>query len=97
MTPACLLCNSHARPLGPPNGGDIVVKFATNIGSLDISGAAALRRPLEAVAFWSAVVLPFLYLPLLAYGLETTGQLATFFGLLIVNVLAFVIGHDYKR
>lgn len=56
-----------------------------------------LRTPLEAGAFWSAIVLPFLHVPLLFTGLETTGQLLTFLGLLGLNVIAFIVGRDYNR
>lgn len=54
-------------------------------------------RPLEAIAFWSAIALPFLHIPLLFYGLETSGQLLAFFGLLSLNIAAFIIGHGHKR
>lgn len=57
---------------------------------------AVLVRSMEAVAFWLAVALPFLYLPLLANG--TSGQEAVVFvGLLVVNVVALVAGHGYHR
>lgn len=50
----------------------------------------------RAVAFWTAILLPFLYVPLLVGGL--TGQeLLVFGGLLVVNVVALVAGHDYAR
>lgn len=57
----------------------------------------ALSRPIEAIAFWTAVALPFLYIPLLIYGLETSGQVLAFLGLITLNVIAFVLGHGYKR
>ena len=58
---------------------------------------AALFRPIEAIAFWAAIALPFLHVPLLLYGLETTGQLVAFLSLLLLNVLALLIGHGYNR
>lgn len=58
---------------------------------------ARLIRPLEAVAFWSAIALPFLHLPLLIRGLETSGELITFFTLLTLNGIAILVGHPYKR
>ncbi|WP_251342751.1 hypothetical protein [Haloplanus halophilus] len=55
-----------------------------------------LTAPLRFVAFWAAVALPFLYLPLLVGGLE--GQQATVFaGLLLANVAALVLGHEHGR
>ena len=56
-----------------------------------------LFRPIEAIAFWSAITLPFLYLPLVLYGLETTQELTVFFSLLGLNVLALIVGHRYQR
>lgn len=56
-----------------------------------------LSRPIEAVAFWSAVALPFLYLPLLLSGLDTTDQVTAFILLVGLNVVALVIGHRYGR
>jgi hypothetical protein len=55
-----------------------------------------VTAPLRFVAFWVAVALPFLYLPLLAGGLE--GQQATVFvGLLFVNATALLLGHEHRR
>lgn len=48
------------------------------------------------LAFWTAVVLPFLYLPLLVGGLPGQEGLALG-GLLVVNIVALVAGHDYAR
>lgn len=63
----------------------------------DLFTPARLLRPLEALAFWTAIALPFLYIPLLFYGLESPAELAAFVGLVGLNVVAFVIGHRYKR
>lgn len=51
---------------------------------------------LRALAFWTAVVLPFLYLPLLMDGLAGQEWVALG-GLLVVNVVALVVGHEYAR
>lgn len=57
---------------------------------------AYVRRPLEATAFWTAVVLPFLYLPLLAGGFTGNDPYA-FAALLVVNLVALLGGHGYRR
>lgn len=57
----------------------------------------ALVRPIQIVAFWTAIALPFLHVPLLLYGLETTPELYTFFGLVALNLVALFVGHGYKR
>jgi len=54
----------------------------------------ALAVPLRFVAFWTAVALPFLYLPLLAGGL-TGSEPTAFVALLLANAVALVLGHDH--
>jgi len=58
-------------------------------------GMAFLRRPVEALAFWSAVVLPFLYVPLFLSGLETANTLYACFALIGLHVLTLVVGRGY--
>ncbi len=52
--------------------------------------------PLRAVAFYTAVLLPFVYLPIVAGGI-TAESLPIVLGLLGANAVALVLGHDYKR
>lgn len=57
---------------------------------------AVVVAPLRFLAFWTAVALPFLYLPLLAGGLD--GQQATVFvGLLLMNAVALLVGHEHGQ
>lgn len=77
-------------------GGENPVKSAESNHSR-VFIAEALIRPIEAVAFWAAIVLPFLYIPLLFYGLETAGELTVFFALLGLNIVAIVLGNRYNR
>jgi hypothetical protein len=60
------------------------------------SGVELVTTPLRFVAFWAAVALPFLYLPLLVGGLEG-GQLTAFASLLGVHLLTLVVGHGYHQ
>lgn len=62
-----------------------------------IADAERVSRPLTGIAFWAAIALPFLHLPLLVTGLETTGMAVAFVLLLGLNVLALVVGHPYRR
>lgn len=57
----------------------------------------SLTTPLEVVSFWSAIALPFLYVPLLLAGISTQGELLTFVGLLALNLAALLAGHGHKR
>lgn len=52
--------------------------------------------PLRLLGFWSAIALPFLYVPLLATGLERPEELWVFLTLLAANVVAVGIGHSYS-
>jgi len=61
------------------------------------TGAAALPAPVEAVAFWLSVLLPFLALALLARGLETSLDGLFFAAVVAANGVALVVGHDYGR
>lgn len=56
-----------------------------------------LAAQIRAASFWSAIVLPFLYVPLLTRGLTTAGETATFLGLLTVNLLALYVGRSHRR
>ena len=68
----------------------------TDILPQDASSVSALLKPIEAVGFWAAVALPFLYVPLLATGIEEeSSQLAALL-LIGMHVAALVVGRRYK-
>lgn len=56
-----------------------------------------LSRPVTGLAFWAAIALPFLHLPLLVTGLETTRMTVAFLFLLGLNVVTLIVGHSYRR
>jgi hypothetical protein len=56
--------------------------------------AALLADAVRASAFWTAALLPFSYLPLLATGAVTEYPL-TFVALLAVNAAALLLGHGH--
>ncbi|MFB6103047.1 MAG: hypothetical protein ABEJ73_10835 [Haloplanus sp.] len=59
-------------------------------------GLAVVAAPLRFIAFWVAVALPFLYVPLLVGGLD--GQQPTVFAaLLLANAVSLVIGHEHGQ
>lgn len=49
--------------------------------------------PLEIVGFWSAIVIPLLYLPVIASGMGVEIIL----GLVAFNLLALLAGHTHRR
>ena len=59
------------------------------------AATAALKDPIQFVSFWTAAVLPLVYLPLLAYGIESRLHAAIFLGLVVANVVALVVGRSY--
>lgn len=59
---------------------------------------AALRTTvvcIQAAAFWTAVLMPFAYVPLLATGLSTAGEGLLLLQLLTLNAVALIVGHDH--
>lgn len=57
----------------------------------------SVLSPVRMVSFWVAVSIPFLYLPLVAVGIDTTFEIAAFLSLVVVNVAALRLGHSYNR
>lgn len=54
-------------------------------------------EPVRTFSFWVAITLPFLYLPLLLTGLETTTVALAFLALLGANVVTLFVGHPHRR
>lgn len=57
----------------------------------------AIAKPIRVASFWLAILLPFLYLPLLLNGLTTLAGTLTFFGLLGANVALLYVGHSHRQ
>ncbi|PSP76356.1 hypothetical protein BRC81_12020 [Halobacteriales archaeon QS_1_68_20] len=57
--------------------------------------ARSLAPGVERAAFWTAVVLPFLYVPLLVGGVATSGERVALGVLLGLNFLTLYAGHDH--
>ncbi|WP_049922683.1 hypothetical protein [Halopiger djelfimassiliensis] len=47
------------------------------------------------VGFWLGTLLPVIYLPVVAAGIDSITRLSLFLGLITVNVVALVVGHEY--
>jgi hypothetical protein len=61
-----------------------------------VPSAHVIRRPLTGAAFWAAITLPFLHVPLLASGLDSATSTVAFLVLLGLNVVALLVGHSYR-
>ena len=69
-----------------------------DVSSADVlrSGVEIVTTPFRFVAFWAAVALPFLYVPLLFGGLQGE-QAAAFVSLVGAHLLALIVGHGYSQ
>ncbi|AXR79152.1 hypothetical protein [Natrarchaeobaculum sulfurireducens] len=54
-----------------------------------------LGNVVTAAGFWVAIVLPVAYLPVFLAGIDSAFGLSVFLGLIAVNVVALVVGHEY--
>jgi len=81
-----------AAPTPPGHGRPDEEAAGRTTPLLDSLAPAATLR---AFAFWTAVVVPFLHVPLLASGLSAPGELRAFAALLALNVAALYVGHPY--
>lgn len=92
------LQNESTSAVGSPAEAGETTAGQRELGDLyDRFRNHALTTPLEAAGFWSAIALPFLYLPLLVTGIASQAELLTFVGLLALNLAALFAGHGYKR
>lgn len=60
------------------------------------SVASAVVEPVRAAAFWTAIALPLLYVPMLATGAIWEHPVALL-ALLTLNLVAFVVGHEHNQ
>ena len=59
--------------------------------------APSLVDPIRKTCFWTAIVLPFGYLPLLLAGLTTPARTGAFVMLLCLNLFTLYVGHAHCR
>lgn len=52
-------------------------------------------RTVTVVCFWLGTLLPLAYLPVFLLGVDSLARLWLVLGLLAVNALALLVGHDY--
>lgn len=81
----------------PESVAEVLVATRQVLPRLAREGADALTRPVRALAFWSAIALPFLNMALLFHGLSSTADTTTFLVLVVANLVALYVGHSYRR
>ena len=60
------------------------------------SPSVGLVSVVQASAFWGAILLPFVYVPLLVVGLDALDRQLLFAALVSLNVILLVIGHTHR-
>lgn len=70
--------------------------LSNNLPEIREQFTGTVARSVQAVAFWLAVALPFLYVPLVLNGFSGQ-EVVAFVALLAVNVVSLVVSHDYHR
>lgn len=55
----------------------------------------SIGSPVTAIGFWVGTLLPVLYLPVFVAGVDSVSKLVLVVSLLLLNVFALVVGHDY--
>ena len=56
-----------------------------------------LADSIRKTSFWAAIVLPFLYVPILIHGLTSWVLSTAFLLLLAINLVALYLGHYHRR
>ena len=75
---------------GPRGGVTAVVRDTVSLPSFGVVSAV------KAGAFWGAILLPFVYLPVLATGLDDPSDRLLVVSLLSLNVVLLVVGHTHR-
>ncbi|EMA32702.1 hypothetical protein [Haloarcula japonica] len=71
---------------------ELLAQFDESVPEFDESLVSAVRG----IAFWTAIALPFLYLPLLITGLNSGATRIAFAALVVFNAVTLRIGHAYS-
>lgn len=57
----------------------------------------SLAPSIRKVGFWTAIVLPFCYVPFLLYGLSSPLATLAFLVVLAINLVALYVGHAHRQ
>ncbi|MGB9931456.1 hypothetical protein [Haloarcula amylolytica] len=71
---------------------ELLAQFDEFLPEFDESLVPAVRG----IAFWTAIALPFLYLPLLITGLNSGATRVAFVALVVFNAVTLFIGHAHR-
>ncbi|EMA16452.1 hypothetical protein [Haloarcula marismortui] len=71
---------------------ELLAQFDDSIPEFDEPFVSAVRG----FAFWTAIALPFLYLPLLITGLNSGATRVAFVALVVCNAVTLFMGHAHR-
>ena len=74
-----------------------MVRWGPNRQGGSLSGVTWVRKPVEATAFWAAILLPLAYVPVLADGLVGLQGAGSFTLLVALHLFVLAVGHRYGR
>ncbi|GCF14832.1 hypothetical protein Harman_27670 [Haloarcula mannanilytica] len=72
---------------------ELLAQFDEFLPEFDEPLVSAVRG----IAFWTAIALPFLYLPLLITGLNSGATRIAFVALVVCNAVALLVGHSHRE
>jgi len=71
---------------------ELLAQFDESLPEFDESLVSAV----QGIAFWTAIALPFLYLPLLITGLNSGATRIAFVVLVVFNAVTLLVGHTHR-
>jgi|GEM_PF-1795947 hypothetical protein len=74
-----------------------MVRWGRNREDGSLNGLTRVRKPIEATAFWAAVLLPVAYVPVLADGIGGLQGAGLFTSLVALHLIVLAVGHRYGR
>jgi len=79
-----------------PNHGQKTTGTVGSAAAFVRQGTSAIGSMIRRISFWSSILLPLVYLPLLSTGLgPQTGYIVI--GLLALNLIALLVGHNHTH
>ena len=80
-----------------PVSNSSVTELVARVDDSVPSVGHSLLAPIRGIAFWITIALPFLYVPLLASGLQSSAVRLVFVVLVSCNVVTLLVGHSHAR
>jgi hypothetical protein len=79
-----------------PSSTELVTTLTSDVLPSLSRYSTGLKSGVTSLAFYTAIILPFLHVPLLVTGLESTSTALAFVALLALNVVAVIAGQPHR-